>query len=101
MTREQLTARNAELEKVGKRICARHQGAALPLDKEHFPKAGRWYRRICVDCYRDIKTAWKNEYYRTNAAFAEQQRRTRKRIHVQHQRARFAAILAAAQGAAP
>lgn len=55
LTPDELKQRNKELERYGRRICTDHQGAALPLDAEHFyyrSKAEGTFRHDCKVCTR-------------------------------------------------
>ena len=43
---------NKELAKVGRRICRKHQGAALPLDDEHFYRIRGYFDTRCKACHK-------------------------------------------------
>lgn len=75
LTKAELKARNRELAKHGRRICTKHQGAALPLDILHFSfnKKRDRFSPECRVCERARRraTAHRNRYI---AAHVEAQR---------------------------
>jgi hypothetical protein len=55
LTPKELRRRNRELAKYGRRICRTHQGAALPLDSEHFYYANRAIGQFDTECKHCFK----------------------------------------------
>lgn len=72
MTPKELRKRNRELRKLGKRICRTHQGAALPLDEQHFYYASRQEMRFdteCKCCHRRRQVRNQYERYHSDPEF--------------------------------
>lgn len=77
LTKSQLKARNKELAKLGKRICKTHQGAALPLDAEHFRYADdthKWFMQECRRCELDGHAKFQREKYVRDEKYRTEQR---------------------------
>lgn len=61
---------NRELARLGRRICRTHQGAALPLDDDHFYRNGEgFFDTECKDCKKARMVRNKRERWHRDEAF--------------------------------
>lgn len=93
MTPQELRVRNADLARVGRRICRAHQGAALPLTDQYFYRTG-WkdgFRHICIAC-KNKRTAERAKVrYHEDPNFVEHRKLLERSDRNRHIKARRAA----------
>lgn len=75
LTDEELIARNKILEPLGKKICRKHQGVALPLSKFYKNSGRKSYHRDCIDCDKDTRLKQYTEKYRTDKRFRDEEKK--------------------------
>lgn len=91
-TPQELRAKNRELRAYGRRICRTHQGAALPLDDEHFYRANHGqFDTECKDCQKKRTVRYARERYQADVSFVEKRSEYAKRDQAKHRAKRLKA----------